>query len=125
MKKRIIAIIALLVLAITVLSACAEKNYDFVDKNYIYEKLVNGEAFTITINKDGTFVCTDNSSGVTDEGSWSYKDGNLTLTLKYDEDVERVNLFTIQDGNLVYVAEGSTGFSSATFDDGDRFICIS
>ncbi len=124
MKKRIIAIITLLALAFVVLSAC-ENHYDFADKTYIYEGLVNDETFTIQINNNGKFVCTDNSSGLTDEGTWSYKDGTLTLTLKYDEDLEGVNLFIIQDGNLVYVAEGSAGFSAVTFDDGDRFICIS
>ncbi len=124
MKKRIIAIITLLALAFVVFSAC-ENHYDFADKTYIYEGLVNDETFTIQINNNGKFVCTDNSSGLIDEGTWSYKDGTLTLTLKYDKDLEGVNLFFIQDGNLVYIAEGSAGFSAVTFDDGDRFICIS
>lgn len=125
MKKRIIAIVTLLALALVVLSACAEQNYDFADKTYIYEGLVNDATFTIQIDNNGKFVCTDNSSGLKDEGTWSYKDGTLTLTLKYDEDLEGVNLFFIQDGNLVYIAEGSAGFSAVTFDDGDKFICIS
>ncbi len=124
MKKRTIAIITLLALAFVVLSAC-ENHYDFAGKTYIYEGLVNDATFTIQINDNGKFVSTDNSSGLTDEGTWRYKDGTLTLTLKYDEDLEGVNLFIIQDGNLVYVAEGSAGFSAVTFDDGDRFICIS
>ena len=125
MKKRIIAIITLLALALVALSACAEQDYDFADKTYICEKLVNDAAFTIKINGDGTYVCTENATSTTYEGTWSYKDGTVTFTLKYDEGVEGVNLFRVEDGDLVYIAEGSEGFSYTTFEDGDRFICIS
>ena len=125
MKKRIIAIITLLALALVAFSACAEPNYDFADKTYICKKLVNEAAFTIKINGDGTYVCTENAGSITYEGDWSYKDGIITFTLKYDEDVESLNLFRIEDGDLVYIAEGSGGFSYITFEDGDRFVCIS
>ena len=54
MKKRIIAIIALLAIALCALSACAKADYDFADKTYICEELVNNAAFTIKINADGT-----------------------------------------------------------------------
>ena len=47
MKKRIIAIIALFALALVALSACAEQNYDFADKTYIYETLINESTFVI------------------------------------------------------------------------------
>ena len=125
MKKRIIAIIALLAIALCALSACAKADYDFADKTYICEELVNDAAFTIKINADGTYVCTENSEFNTYEGTWSYKDGTITLKLKYDANVEGVNLFRVEDGDLVYIAEGSEGFSYTTFEDGVRFICIS
>ncbi|MBR4061867.1 MAG: hypothetical protein IKK01_02255 [Clostridia bacterium] len=125
MKKRIIAIIALFALALVALSACAEQNYDFVDKTYIYEKLINESTFVIKINSDRTVTYIDNSNDSTIEGSWKYKDGILTVTHKDDNKAKSVNLFVIADGNLSYIAEGSDGFSSVTFDDGDEFICIS
>ena len=59
MKKRIIAIIAILVFALTVLPACAKQNYDFVGKTYIYEKLIGDNAFSITIKEDGTYSYTE------------------------------------------------------------------
>ena len=125
MKKRIIAIIALFALALVALSACAEQNYDFADKTYIYETLINESTFVIKLNADLTVTCIDNSSNSTAEGSWKYKSETLTLTIQYDDNVKKVNHFTIVDGNLVYVAEGSEGFNSVTFDEGATFICVS
>ena len=125
MKKRIIAIIALFALALVALSACAEQNYDFVDKTYIYETLINESTFVIKLNADRTVTCIDNSSNSTAEGSWKYKNETLTLTIQYEDNVKKVNQFTIVDGNLVYVAEGSEGFNSVTFDEGATFICVS
>lgn len=122
MKKRIIAIIALFALALVALSACAEQNYDFADKIYVYEKLVNDSAFTLEINKDGTFTYREsaNSSYIPD-GTWTYEDGILTLNDNLSEELNFVNHFRVEGSNLVFVAEGSTNFPSVTVEDGDLF----
>lgn len=125
MKKRIIAIIALLALALTVLCACAKENYDFVEKIYIYEKVFGDAAFAIQIHEDGTYVYSEGTgNGSLVSGSWSYKNGVLTLTDKPTDDGNRTNLFVIEEGNLVFVEEGSNNFPSITIADGEKFINI-
>lgn len=120
MKKRIIAIIALVALALTALSAC-ENHYEFAGKTYLYEKLIGDATFTIQINDDGTFVCSNNADNTDYTGKWRFR--NDALTLKTTDGLK--NIFQIAEGNLVFVAEGSDGFGSVTFADEDKFICIS
>ena len=126
MKKRITAIILLLALSALLFSACSKETYDFVDKSYIYAKLVNDGAFVITINEDGTFSYSESSvSGSNSAGTWTYDDGILTLTNALDEENTLVNMFLIEDGTLVFIADGSTNLSEATFSDGDKFYDMS
>ena len=120
MKKRIIAVIALLALALTALSAC-ENHYEFAGKTYLYEKLIGDDTFTVQINDDGTFICSDNADNTEYTGKWRFR--NDTLTLKTSDGLK--NKFLIVDGDLVFVAEGSDGFGSVAFADEDKFICIS
>ena len=126
MKKRIIAIIALLTLALTALSACAKPNYGFTGKTYIYEKITGDSAFSITINEDGTFTYTEGTVGTYNaNGKWTYQDGIITLDDNLSEDFNFVNNFIYSDGALVFFSEGSTNFPTVTVEDGDKFICIS
>ena len=92
MKKRIIAIIAILAFAVTVLSACAKPSYAFTDKTYIYEKVTGNSAFSITINEDGTFTYTEGTVGTYNaKGKWTYQDGIITLDDNLSEDFNFVN----------------------------------
>ncbi len=125
MKKRIIAIIALLALALTVLCACAEENYDFVEKTYIYEKVFGETAFAIRIREDGTYVYSEGAeNGYVVSGSWSYKNGVITLKDNTTDGDKCTNLFVIEEGNLIFVEKGSTNFPSIKVADGEKFINI-
>ena len=125
MKIRIIAIIALLALTLTALCACAEENYDFTEKTYIYEKAFGEAAFAIQIHEDGTYAYSEGAeNGHVVSGSWSYKNGVITLK-DNSTDVEKcINLFVIEEGNLIFVEEGSTNFPTIKVADGDKFFNI-
>ncbi len=122
MKKRIIAIIALLALALIAISACAEESYDFAGKSYIYEKLAGDGTFVININEDKTWSYLADADGNYANGSWEYADGVLTLTETGEDITEIVNLFLVEENTIVFIAHGSDNFVWPTnLEDGDRF----
>ena len=53
-------------------------------------------------------------------GEWKIEDGVLTLTENSGYDL--VFRFSVKDGELVYIKEGSSEFMYVTVGDGDRFI---
>ncbi len=123
MKKKILAIILLASLALIAFSACAQENYDFVNKTYIYEKFGMGGAFTIMINEDGTFSYNEGAeSEYTANGIWTYKNGIITLDDNLGEELKIVNQFSVVDGGLIFIEEGSTNFIGVKVANGERFI---
>lgn len=125
MKKRIIAVIAVVALFMLTLASCdKEQNYDFTNKAYIYESLVNEGSFTIKINSDGTFDYSVPSYHVEITGNWEYKDNIITLKEPVEGEGYWQHKFSYDGANLFYVAEGSSGFPFATIADGDLFYYI-
>ena len=131
MKKRLFAIIVLVILAFTTFSACAEQNIDFAEKAYIYEQLLGDEPFIIYIEADGTYTYSEGSQNLISYGTWSYRNGILTL---HDDDKDNslsnidniiINKFTVESGYLAFIEEGSTNFKYLKISDGDKFYDMS
>ena len=122
MKKRIFAAIAVVILLVLALVSCGkEQNYEFTNKAYIYESLVNDGSFTIKINSDGTFEYSVSAYHVEITGDWEYQDNIITLKEPVEGEGYWQHKFTYDGENLFYVAEGSSGFPFATIADGDFF----
>lgn len=116
----------MLALSAVAFSACANKSGDFVDKIYIYEKLVAEESFTISINADGTFEYSlGPSTGNKGTGTWTYSNGELCLTETDSDGHEIQNYFQVFDGCLIFVSEGSSNFTDVTLNDAEIFFDIS
>ena len=123
MKKIIIAIIALLAIVIYMFSACTGDNYSFAEKTYIYEKLIGDGAFTIKINSDGTYSYTEGTEEFA-SGKWMYQNEILTLKNDSSGDIDIINHFKVEQGNLVFITEGSSNFPSVTVENGEVFFDI-
>ena len=122
MKKKLIAILLLTATMILSFSACNPSRSDLVNKTYIYENFGAGGAFTITINEDGTFKYNEGSETTyVANGTWTYKKGILTLDDQMGEEFNLINQFKVEDGALVFIAEGSSNFISVKVADGERF----
>ena len=122
MKKKYIAILLLAATMLLLLCACNPSHADFVNKTYIYENFGVGGAFTITINDDGTFKYSEGSETTyVANGTWTYKKGILTLDDQMGEEFNLINQFKVEDGALVFIAEGSSNFISIKVTDGERF----
>jgi hypothetical protein len=124
MKRRIVSFILLLSLLLISFSACAKGSNSFAGKTYLYTKFIGDVAFTITINEDNTFSYTPNPDGGYSYGTWEYANDILTLTEIYDDETTLVNNFRIEDGQIVFVAEGSDNFPSVRITNNDKFIDI-
>ena len=75
--------------------------------------------FYIKLNEDGTATYYQPTySSYMPVSKWSIEDGRLVLD---DGEMDFVNYFDIVDGNLVYRAEGSSGFMFYHFEDGEVF----
>lgn len=120
--KRWIMCTALLVL----LCACG-KNDEVILKSGIYtlqgyeEREAPGD-FTITIYEDGTFQCYETliSSYI---GMGHYSIENDVVTLKEDAAgcTGDVNYYQIEDGNLLFLSEGSHNYHFVPLEDGALF----
>ncbi|MCR4671389.1 MAG: hypothetical protein K5643_09370 [Saccharofermentans sp.] len=89
-------------------------------KTFVWEKPGFGGDFTITLAEDKTFKYDEGSySSLNCAGNWSVKDGVLILeeTAEYDNTFK----FNVTDGNLAYMADGSSHFMYAEVVDGDLF----
>lgn len=90
------------------------------------------DKFTITINKDGTFIYYETLiSSHLGIGEWTLIDDVLTITENVTSltddgnivDVIRQNRFRIVRGDLYFIEDGSDNFIFVKLKDGDRFTC--
>lgn len=83
-----------------------------------------GGDFTVTLNRDGTFsYYAGLLSSYIGRGTWTEEDGVICLA---DEELKdsagvRYYYFTVEDGNLLFRAEGSASFMYVDVKDGERF----
>ena len=122
--KRLFIIFMSLLLAFSLFS-CATPESDTASerggKTYVWEKEGFGGNFTITLNADGTYqYYVGYWSSYIGMGEWKIEDGVLTLTENTGYDL--VFRFSVKDGELVYIKEGSSEFMYVTVGDGDKFI---
>ena len=125
--KKCIVLLCTLLLFVPALTGCAEQKgkNSVAGKIYTYSgkpfsELESDEAFTITINDDGTYSYYESLlSSYIGNGKWSVADG--VLTLSDDSRPEIVNYFKIDGEDLVFLEEGSTNFLYVKVKDGERF----
>ena len=133
-KKRcfFIRAAALLVLVIAVsacivsCSGCGDRGENDMikavgGKTYVWEKPGAGGNFTVTLFEDGTFqYYAGFYSSYIGLGDWTLEDG--IVTLRDHGGYDFVFRFSVQDGELRYLKEGSDQFMYVNVEDGDRFI---
>ena len=121
--KRIV--ICILVLGMALSLACGKTDGSLRDaiagKTFVWEKEGFGGDFTITLNADGSYQYYEGYlSSYIGFGNWTVKDGTVVLTEQGGQDA--VYRFAVQDGALVYLADGSDRFLYTDVTDGDRFL---
>ena len=90
-------------------------------RTFVWEKEGFGGDFTITLNEDGTYeYYAGYLSSYIGQGNWTVTGSELTMTETSGYDL--TFHFTVKENELVYIAEGSSGFAYVTVEDGDRFI---
>lgn len=78
-----------------------------------------GGNFGVTLNRDGTFSYYEGLlSSYIGLGTWTEEDGVIRLA---DEVLKNDYYFTVEDGNLIFRAEGSAAFMHVDVADGERF----
>ena len=88
---------------------------------YVYEKAGFGGEFTITLNSDGTFQYYEGAlSSTFGNGTWTLEDDLLCIT-EENAPHPRTNYFLVEDGCLVFQAEGSDNFIFVTVLDSEQF----
>lgn len=83
-----------------------------------------GGDFTITLRQDGGFEYYEGLlSSYIGRGTWTQEDGVICLTDKVLQDSAgiRNHYFTLEDGDLIFRAEGSAAFKYLDVEDGERF----
>ena len=121
LRKAILFLAAVAVLA-PCLSSCGKRDDGVSGKTYVWEKEGAGGDFSIKIKGDGTYsYYAGFLSSYIGYGTWDLKDGILTMTESPDL-YDFVFRFQVKEGELVYIAEGSSGFMYVNVADGDRFI---
>lgn len=74
----------------------------------------------LTLNDNGSFFCGEGLlSSHFGIGTWSVESDILTA---YDVECERIDRYRLDGDDLVFIAEGSAGFSLPPIKDGDRFV---
>ena len=93
------------------------------EKRYVWEKEGCGGDFTISIFEDGTYEYYEGYlSSYIGSGTWDITDG--ILTLQENSGYDFIFRFSIVDGNLVFISEGSSRFIYTDVENGDLFILI-
>ncbi len=118
--------ILLCVLALGLLTGVACKKNDgnlrdtLAGKTFVWEKEGFGGDFTITLNADGTYRYYEGFlSSYIGVGTWTVENDTVILTEQGGQDA--VYRFAVQDGALVYAADGSDRFLYVDVQNGDRF----
>lgn len=119
-------LIFLSVLTLLAFAACGEKfetAEDYANRSYIYEGGGFGGDFSITLDEDGTFSYYEGLlSSYIGFGSWTVEGDIITLTEDPEGTYGFVNHFRMEDGDLVFVSEGSSDFLYVDVSDGERFV---
>ncbi|RVU98605.1 hypothetical protein EII22_02015 [Coriobacteriales bacterium OH1046] len=88
---------------------------------FVWENGGFGGDFTIKLNEDGTYEYSVGFlSSYIGLGTWEVESGILTLT--ETSGYENVFRFSVGDGELVFISEGSSQFMHVAVEDGDRFM---
>ncbi len=125
--KKILAYICSIVFLFC-LTACGQGEGDeirdlIVNKTFVYEKEGFGGDFTIRIDEDGTYSYYEGFlSSIIGMGSWAVKGGVLVLSDDSSGWRSFVNCFEVQDGDLVFLSEGSSNFTFVDVADRERFV---
>ena len=92
-------------------------------KTFVWEKEGFGGDFTITLDKDGRYEFYEGFlSSYIGSGNWTVEGGVLTMTEDPENGYPLVFRFTVRDGGLLFVADGSDRFIYTEVEDGDRFL---
>ncbi len=121
MKKRVLTALLVTIAVIIMFAACAEAPdpAEFAGKTYVLKTDGAVGQFTVTIDKDNTFSYLEgHKSDYIGIGTWSIDGARIKLE---NNDGTLVNYFTYENGALYYSAEGSSGFTNSTVNDGDKF----
>ena len=125
MKLKIMALSFIsLFAAVLLLQGCSADNYiNIAGKAYTYtvepESGIDLDRFTIRLNTDGTFTYYETMfSSYLGIGKWSVEGDVLTLK---DDYYFLKNSFKIDDGDLVFIENGSTNFIHVKVSDGEHF----
>ncbi len=120
LSKRIKSVIPMLV-SVFLITGCGTSVQEDIDGVYVYEKEGFGGEFTITLNKDGTFQYYEGGlSSSLGSGTWTLEDELLCIT-EENAPHPRTNYFLVEDGSLLFQAEGSDNFTFVTVLDGEQF----
>lgn len=98
--------------------------YGVSEMTYVRDAGGFGGDFTVTLNQDGTFsYYAGLLSSYIGMGTWTQEDGVICLAdegLKNSAGIQYY-YFTVEDGNLIFRAEGSAAFMYVDVKDGERF----
>ena len=98
-------------------------NHGAGEKRYVWEKEGCGGDFTISVFEDGTYEYYEGYlSSYIGSGTWDISDG--ILTLRENSGYDFVFRFSIVNGNLVFISEGSSRFIYTDVKDGDLFVLM-
>lgn len=98
--------------------------YGVSEMTYVRDAGGFGGDFTITLRQDGGFEYYEGLlSSYIGSGTWTREDGVICLAdevLKDSAGIRR-HYFTLEDGDLIFRAEGSAAFMYLDVEDGERF----
>ena len=98
--------------------------YGVSEMTYVRDAGGFGGDFAVTLNQDGTFsYYAGLLSSYIGMGTWTQEDGVVCLAdegLKDSAGIRR-HYFTLEDGDLIFRAEGSAAFMYLDVEDGERF----
>ena len=98
--------------------------YGVSEMTYVRDAGGFGGDFTITLRQDGGFKYYEGLlSSYIGSGTWTREDGVICLAdevLKDSAGIRR-HYFTLEDGDLIFRAEGSAAFMYLDVEDGERF----
>lgn len=117
------ALIALLC-ALLIFAGCGQRisEGDIADKTYVYEKGGFGGPFTVTLRGDGSFTYSEGLlSSYIGSGDWELDEDTLILRDTAVPGRSRSYSFLVEDGELVFVKDGSSSFDFIGVSDGERF----
>lgn len=127
--KEIFFVCLIFFMVMPLLQGCGNSETEpnpIVGKIYTYTGKSFGDMendyFTISINEDGTFTyCESMFSSYIGFGTWSVKDGILTLSDDDKIGYPLVNYFLIDGNDIVFIEEESSNFIYIDVKDGERF----